>query len=238
MLSGDAVATGGQQGQWDALFAAAPEFFAQVPGLWSNGNHEALDELYFRQFALPDHLGGTTQIEEWYAVTYGPLRAIFLNDSVSNSAQITGSEKQFLRSTLQAVDRERTPFVLTIHHKPMYTTSSGHSSSTQLRSEWGPLLAQYKVNADISGHVHSYESTKPLVAGTTTVTTDLAGGTRFFVEGGGGAPLYSFGAEQPWIQAREKTNGFAIMKIDSTTMKWTAYRKDGSTLDTVTLPRR
>jgi hypothetical protein len=132
LLSGDAVASGGSQPEWDALFGAAPDLFAEVPGLWGHGNHESLDELYFDQLALPDHGGGVTQIEQWYARSYGPLRIVVLNDTVSNSAQITGSERAFLETTLHAVDRSQTPFVVTMHHQPMYTTSDGHSSNTAL----------------------------------------------------------------------------------------------------------
>jgi hypothetical protein len=238
LFSGDAVATGGSQPNWDELFAVAPDLFAEVPGLWAHGNHEALDELYFDQLALPDHGGGGTQLEQWYARSYGPLRVVVLNDTVSSSAQITGSEKQFLDATLRSVDRSRTPFVATVHHQPMYTTSDGHTSNTTLRSAWGPLLAKYKVDADIAGHVHSYESTLPVVAGTTTVTTDAAGGTRFFNFGGGGAGLYGFVATQPWIGKRESTNGFAILHVTRTAMTWTAYRKDGSVIETMALPAR
>lgn len=237
LMSGDAVASGGQQAQWDELFESAPDLFAELPGIWAHGNHEALDELYFDQFAFPDHGGGATQIEEWYGTTYGPLRTITLNDTVSQSAQITGSEKQFLESSLKAVDRTRTPFVLTMHHKPMYTTSLNHSSDTKLRAEWGPLMNQYKVNVDLAGHVHSYESTHPIKAGTTTVTTEADGGTRFFNFGGGGAPLYNFLLTQDWIKMREKTNGFAILKVSATTMTWVAYRADGSTIETIAIPK-
>lgn len=239
LMSGDAVASGGEQSQWDELFAAAPDLFAELPTLWANGNHEALDELYFAQFALPDHRATTTQIEEWYATTYGPIRFVVLNDTVSNNDQITGSEKQFLQATLQSVDRTRTPFVVSMHHQPMYTASLMHGPNTKLRSEWGPLLARYKVNADIAGHVHSYESSKPLLAGTTTVTTEAIG-TRFFNFGGGGAPLYEFNpfGLNGWLQTKEKTNGFAILKASSTSMTWSAFRADGSAIEAITMPRQ
>lgn len=238
VLTGDAVATGGVQTQWDALFEASPDLFAEVPGLWAHGNHEALDELYFEQLALPDHGGaGTAEIEQWFATTYGPMRFVVLNDTVSSSSQLTGVEKQFLETTLATVDRTRTPFVTTVHHKPMYTTSSGHASSTTLRAAWGPLFAQYKVELDLAGHVHSYESTLPIQSGTTTVTTEALG-TRYINFGGGGAGLYDFVANQPWIQMRESTNGFGILKVNATTMTWTAFRRDGSTLETFTVPKR
>lgn len=239
VMTGDAVATGSNAGQWDALFDAAPELFAQLPGIWAHGNHEGLDETYFAQFALPDN-GSASGIEEWFALTYGPIRFVVLNDTVSSNAMITGVEKTFLDSTLKAVDRTRTPFVVAMHHQPPYTTSSGHGPATDLRAAWTPLYDKYHVNAVLNGHVHSYESTKPLKGGTGnsvgTVTTDALG-TRYLVFGGGGAGLYPFNATQSYIQTREVVHGFAIMSATATEMKWTAFRADGSTIETITMPK-
>ena len=239
VMTGDAVATGSNQSQWDALFESAPDLFAQLPGLWAHGNHEDLSDLYFAQLALPDN-GGATGVEEWFATTYGPIRFIVLNDTVSSSAVITGTEKAFLDSALKAVDRTRTPFVVALHHQPPYTTSSGHGPSTNLRAAWTPLYDQYHVNAVLNGHVHSYESTKPLTGGTGssvgTVTTDALG-TRYFVFGGGGAGLYGFTTNQPYIQTRESVNGFAVIAASANEMKWTAFRGDGSTIETIAMPK-
>jgi hypothetical protein len=231
ILTGDAVAFGTDQGLWDALFAAAPDLFAQLPGYWVNGNHENLAEPYLAQFALPDH-GGAANIEEYYAATYGPLRIVALNDTTSSST-ITGAEKGFLDLTLKAVDRTRTPFVVGTHHQPMYTTSSSHSPDTEIRAAWAPLFDQYHVNADFAGHVHSYESTKPLRA---DAPTTQAQGTMYFNFGGAGAPLYSFsGAKPAYLVGQESTHGYAILGVTPAAMTWTAYRADGSTIETITI---
>lgn len=239
VMTGDAVATGSTQSQWDALFGAAPELFAQLPGIWAHGNHEGLDEVYFAQFALPDH-GGAAGVEEWFATTYGGVRFVVLNDTVSSSSVITGVERTFLDGTLKSVDRSRTPFVVALHHQPPYTTSSGHSSATNLRTAWVPLYDQHHVNAVLNGHVHSYESTMPLRGGTGSsvgaVTTDALG-TRYLVFGGGGAGLYGFSGTQPWIQKRESVHGYALITATATEMKWTALREDGSTIEAITMPK-
>lgn len=239
VMTGDAVLSGGVQSQWDALFQGAPELFAQLPGIWTHGNHESLDEAYFAQFALPDN-GTASGVEEWFATTYGPIRFVVLNDTVSTSAVIAGAERAFLDNTLKAVDRSRTPFVVAMHHQPMYTTSSGHGPATDLRAAWMPLFDQYHVNAVLNGHVHSYESTKPMVGGNAgsvgTVTTDALG-TRYLVFGGGGAGLYGFNATQTYIQARESVHGFGMLAGSPTEMKWTAFRSDGSTIESITMPK-
>lgn len=153
---------------------------------------------------------------------------------------ITGVERAFLDLTLKSIDRARTPFVVAMHHQPMYTTSNGHSAATDLRAAWTPLYDQYHVNAVLNGHVHSYESTKPMTGGTGssvgTATTDALG-TRYLVFGGGGAGLYGFKATQAYIQTRESVHGFAVMSASATEMKWTAFRADASTIETITIPK-
>lgn len=239
VMTGDAVASGGIQEQWDALFDGAPELFAQLPGLWAHGNHEGLDEAYFAQFALPDN-GRGSGIEEWYATTYGPLRLVTLNDTVASSSVITGVERTFLDLTLGAVDRARTPFIVAMHHQPMYTTSGGHSPALDLRAAWAPLYDQHHVNVVLNGHVHSYESTKPMAGGNGssvgTATTDALG-TRYLVFGGGGADLYPFKTTQPYIQTRESVHGFAVISASATELKWTAFRDDASTIETLTIAK-
>ena len=239
LLTGDAVADGANQSLWDALFDASPEIFATLPAVWTNGNHEGLAEPYFAQNALPDN-GGARGVEQWYGLTYGPLRIVALNDIVAAATDISNLEVDFLRANLTGLDRARTPYVITMHHQPMYTTSSAHTSDTTIRGAWAPLFDMFHVNVDLAGHVHSYESTHPLRGGTTAgtgtvVTTDR--GTRYLNFGGGGAPLYSFAATASWIQLRESTRGYAVLNASATALTWTAHRDDGTTLETIDLLR-
>jgi len=95
------------------------------------------------------------------------------------------------------------------------------------------------VNAVLNGHVHSYESTKPLRGGTSSsegTTTSAQQGTTFLNFGGGGAPLYGFNGQKAWITTRESVHGWALLTTTTTELRWTAYRADGSTIETITLP--
>ncbi len=230
LFSGDAVADGGSQAKWDAFFEAAPEFFATVPSVWADGNHEGASELYGAQFALPDD-GVPGEQSHWYALTYGPLRVIVLNDTTVDVATIRGPESDFLRSTLAAVDRARTPFVVTMHHQPMFTTSSAHRSFAPTLASWLPLFDAARVDVDISGHVHSYESSFPLRDGVPTLDNS---GTRYFAFGGAGAVLYNFRARTPrWLLHRESVHGFAMLTAGRTHLHWDAYRGDGSLIEAI-----
>lgn len=242
LFTGDAVATGGTQSQWDAFFAAAPELFASLPMLAVNGNHENNDEVYYAQFALPDN-GGASGIEQWFDVTYGPLRILALNDTVATASDISTAQANFLKSALGGLDRGKTPFVAAVHHQPFYSSTlmPGHVDTTT-RGAWAPIFDQYHVNLDIAGHVHAYESSKPMVGGTSssegTPTTD-AKGTRYIYFGGAGAPTLGYNplGGKAWDQKAESTQGYAIMTVNTTQIGWAAFRTDNTTIETITITK-
>ena len=62
-----------------------------------------------------------------------------------------------------------------MHHPPF--SISLHGGSRDLRERWAPLFEKYQVTAVFSGHDHVYERAEHE-------------GIRYFVSGGGGAPLY------------------------------------------------
>src|SRR5262249_61791186 len=59
---------------------------------------------------------------------------------------------------------------------PPYSTSI-HGGQPELREMWTPIFERYGVDAVFSGHDHVYERSEK-------------NGIRYFVSGGGGAPLY------------------------------------------------
>ncbi|MFO0653189.1 MAG: fibronectin type III domain-containing protein [Polyangiales bacterium] len=239
IFTGDAVEWGGDQGQWDALFDASPDLWATTPAVWVHGNHEGLAEPYFAQLALADH-GGARGFEQWYALTYGPLRIVALNDTVALEEDVTVAQVEFLRAAVAAVDRTRVPYVLTAHHQPFYTTSLTHPPASFLRGAWAPVFDALRVNVDLAGHVHSYESSVPLRG----ATADLDGvrvpasmGTRYLTFGGGGADLYDFGDPAPWLVTRESVHGYGVITASATRLQWVARREDGSPVETIDLLR-
>ncbi len=233
LFTGDAVGDGGNAALWEAFFAEGADLLAEVPGLWVDGNHEGRAAVYYDQFALPPN-GSEEYHEHWYAITYGPLRVIGLNDTTVPKRVIAGVEAGFLRDALASVDRAATPWVVTFHHQPMHTDAVGHRPDTATLSAWGPLFDAWRVDLDLSGHVHNYEASEPLRAGQ---VVDPTRGTRYVVFGGAGAPLYPFHPKEPWVHARESTHGFGVITASRASMRWEAFRDDGSLLDAIDLSR-
>lgn len=233
LFTGDAIADGGSAALWDGFFEAGADLLAEVPGVWADGNHEGRAAVYYDQFALPA-ANNTEWDEHWYALTYGALRVVALNDTTESDADIVGEEVDFLRATLASVDRARTPWVLTMHHQPIYTDAVGHRPDQLTRGAWAPLFDQYHVDLDLSGHVHNYESSEPIRGG---AVVDPAHGTRYIVFGGAGAPLYSFLPREPWVHHRESTHGFGMLTASTTALRWEAFRDDGSVIEALDLAR-
>lgn len=152
----------------------------QEKSFWADGNHEGLSAGYYDQFALPGN-EDRTHHEHWHAAPWGPLRIIALNDVTVPSEAITGTQREFLDATLRAVDRQHIPWVLTMHHQPMHSDAEGHEPDLLTRRAWGPLLDRYRVDVDLSGHVHNYESSLPLRSDETVVPEGLGAQHARFV---------------------------------------------------------
>lgn len=62
------------------------------------------------------------------------------------------------------VDRASTPWLIVAVHAPFYHTYLGHYKEAEcMRQAYEPLLVEHGVDIVLSGHVHAYERTKPLV---------------------------------------------------------------------------
>lgn len=228
-FSGDVTASGSSQRLWDQFFDEGRELLARVPIFIADGNHDDPSTVYHAQFALPSN-GSPSHHESWYRVSYGPVELLVLNDSTVPPSVVTGPQTQWLERSLSQVDRGRTPWVVAMHHQPMYTTAVGHLPDLVTRGAWEPLFDRFHVDVDLAGHVHNYESLLPLRGGH---PTDPARGTTRFTFGGAGAPLYPFRERQPWTRTRESTHGWALLVASASALQWTAYRLDGTTIETL-----
>ena len=248
-FTGDAVAFGSNQLDWNSWFEATngayavADALASTPFMVVNGNHENLALNYVAQFALPQQIteGELADGEEWYSFDYGNAHFIALNDSPpaggSPEAQIT-----WLDADLAAVDRSKTPWIFVGHHRSMYSCGGSHGSNIELRKQVQPLMDKYEVDIVFSGHDHLYERTRPMrgldgeegkVAseqGAKGEPVDQSG-TIYIVSGGAGAPLYGADDKCAYTYLTESTRNYSIVDIDDHELSLVTYRLDGSKLD-------
>lgn len=177
LFSGDMVELGANQAEWDQWFEAAGDLLATTPLVAAHGNHEFLANNYFAQFAFPGN-------EEWFAVEYGPLLVLSLNDTVRTPEHIDSTQRSFLEQELAATTL---PWRIAMHHQPAYSTCTTHGSDLDVRAAWSDVLESRRVQLVTAGHNHIYERSVPIYLGEQAPADQ---GTVYLVSGGAGAPLY------------------------------------------------
>lgn len=174
---------------------------------------------YTDYFVLPGN-------ERYYTARHGPVQ-VFMLDSDSNEPDgITSTSVQ--AAWLQgALAQSTAPWkVVTLHHPP-YSSGSRHGSSPAL--QWP--YAAWGADVVLAGHDHIYERL-------------LEGGLTYFVNGVGGAGLYSCGTPLPGSQVCfNSAQGAQLVEATGATLRlqfltYTGYVVDDYTLTMNNEPKR
>jgi acid phosphatase type 7 len=223
--TGDMVNDGGVEADWERFFEIEREILRENVLFPTLGNHDRQGrgrtaDNYRKYFSVPEN---SPDPERYYAFTYGNSRFLVL-DSNAYSFALT-DQTAWLESQLQAarVDPKIRHIFVAMHHPPF--SISLHGGHSQLRDAWTPLFERYRVDAVFSGHDHCYERGEH-------------GGVRYFVSGGGGAPLYprSKRAESidlKAIQYMERVNHYVRVHVVGDYVEVSAFRTDGSVIESV-----
>ncbi|RFU33816.1 hypothetical protein B7463_g2499, partial [Scytalidium lignicola] len=185
---------------------------------------------------------------ETYVTDSGPFGAI--NGTFKNTKNY--QQYQWLVSDLASVDRTKTPWLIVMSHRPMY--SSGVASyQVDLRNAFEETLLQYGVDAYLSGHIHWYERMFPLGTNGTIDTGSIIDNNTYYTNSGksithivngmaGNIESHSTLSEDEGILNITATldqihYGFSKLNvINSTALKWTFIRgEDGSVGDELLL---
>lgn len=189
--------------------------------------------------------------DQTYVTDSGPFGAIDANNWKDNSAY---QQLQWLEKDLASVDRSKTPWVIAMSHRPMY--SSGVASyQTDVRNAFEPLLLQYDVDVYLSGHIHWYERLFPLANGTIDTSSIINGNT--YVTGTGKSLTHiingmagnieshsTLSSDEPILNITavldQKNYGFSKFTFQSsTTATWQFIKGDGSGIgDELTLIKK
>lgn len=68
----------------------------------------------------------------------------------------TYEQYQWLQKDLAAIDKTKTPWVIVMTHRPMYSTQVS-AYQKYIRNAFEALLLKYGVDVYLSGHIHWYE---------------------------------------------------------------------------------
>ena len=177
LQTGDMVSRASDDLQWQRYFAAAGPLMRSIPMYPALGNHELRFDPeanhFFRYFVLP--AGGTRRKRPvYYSFRYS--NSLFI--AIDGNSPYDGEQVAWVERTLNAAKAEaQIHHVFVFVHQPPYAVGA-YCGSERLQRKIVPLLLQQpKVRAVFAGHEHAYQHLERQ-------------GIRYFVSGGGGAPLY------------------------------------------------
>jgi acid phosphatase type 7 len=223
--TGDWVDDGGREHEWQRFFEIERELLRDNVLYPALGNHDRQGrgrtaDNFRAYFSLPEN---SPDPERYYAYTYGNSRFLVL-DSNAYSFALT-DQTAWIEEQLQAarLDPKIRHIFVAMHH-PVFSVAL-HGGHAQLRHAWAPLFERYQVTAVFSGHDHVYSR------------ADRAG-VRYFVSGGGGAPLYPRSRNPSRIDLDavryfERVNHYLRVNVIGDFVEVAAIRADGSLIETV-----
>ncbi len=221
--TGDMVDEGYRQDQWQQFFDIEDPLLRTVVYFPALGNHDRQGrgrtaDNYRAYFSVPENGGDT---ERYYAFTYAASRFLVL-DSNAYSFALTDQTAWIERELVAARQDPAIHHVFVVMHHPPFSISL-HGGSTDLRERWTPLFEAYAVSAVFSGHDHVYERAEH-------------NGIRYFVSGGGGAPLYprrskSSPIDLEAVKKFERALHFLRVGVAGARIEVTAVRADGTTIE-------
>ncbi len=183
--------------------SATRRFF---PALGNHDWHQGSANAHTNYFNLPGN-------EKYYEFTYGNLH-FFILDSIKDEPQGNTSaspQAKWLKNRLAASTSQYN--IVVTHYAPYSSGQHGSVAFMQWQfKEWGADVV-------LAGHDHDYERL-------------LVNGLPYFVNGAGGASLYSFKPALPETQMRYNKN-YGAMRVEATntTMKFQFFTRDNVLID-------
>ncbi|KAI8068420.1 Metallo-dependent phosphatase-like protein [Gongronella butleri] len=225
------------------------QVYAKLPFMGAIGNHEDAYNYthYINRFNNVPFETSRSSTPLFWSFNYKSLHLV----SVSTEAFFLnkfGSQDQmnyftnWLDQDLERAnkDRHKRPWIVVISHHPIYcsdTTSDCQEDAPMIRAHLEPVLTKHNVDIFLTGHVHNYERTYPIV-NNTRVTTNLHNAPSFIqiVNGDAGQPssASTFNASvvpNDWSAVRFAGYGFSTIEVSHKSLDFTHHEvsaKDGS----------
>ncbi|KAH8646176.1 Metallo-dependent phosphatase-like protein [Xylariales sp. PMI_506] len=199
---------------------------------------------------LRDNSDGKPTAAETYPNDSGPF------GNVDGSIYENESYEQYkwLIADLELVDRTKTPWVIVMSHRPMYSTASADYME-DVQDAFEATLLKYEVDMYLSGHIHWYERMYPLKSGGTIDTASVVSDNSYTTNPGvsithiingmaGNIESHTVLDEGESIAKitavlNQEDYGYSkLTVVDATTLTWTFIEGEtGAVGDTLTLTK-
>ncbi len=224
LQTGDMVSRAGDAGQWRRYFAAVSPLIRSVPMYPALGNHELRGDPeanhFFRYFVIPSE---RKRRPVYYAFRYG--NSLFV--SLDGNSPLDHDQAVWLERTLAASQKDASVrHVFAFVHQPPYSVGA-YCGSDRIQRRLVPILRRYGVRAVFAGHEHAYQHLE-------------RGGLRYFVTGGGGAPLYTRSTscnfdDDMALRLFRAEHHYLRVQVDGDAATLLAVSKDGEVIERVLL---
>jgi tartrate-resistant acid phosphatase type 5 len=180
----------------------------------SLGNHDWVTpgaQPYLDYFVLPNN-------ERYYDFVKGPVHfyAIDSDPHEPDGNTSTSTQATWLNGRLVSATE---PWKIVYFHHPPYSSGAKHGSSAWM--QWP--FQQWGATAVLAGHEHDYERI-------------VRSGFPYFVNGLGGADLYTFGTPVTGSQVRYNSNyGAMLVEASSTSITFKFINRAGALIDSYTI---
>jgi hypothetical protein len=227
-VTGDMVARGSDDADWQKFFAVTRELLATVRYVPAIGNHDlGWSHGDPDVFGLPMGPANRPEHAYWYSLDVADIHLVFLD----SNAYEDKAQEQWLESDLAAARGRGARAILALTHDGPYSRGL-HRGNQVARARYVPLLAKYHVDLLVGGHDHLYQRGE-------------AGGIKYVVSGGGGAGLYNptCGVSgkpkcaDDGMQKLAVDHHYLVVTIDKETLELCARRPDGKLLEKCTRSR-
>lgn len=219
-VTGDMVARGTDEGDWQRFFVVTRELLAQLHYVPAIGNHDVglgTSDV----FPLPQPPPDRPDRAYWYSLQLADIHLVFLDSNAYDRAE----QEQWLDADLAAARSKNVRTIIVLTHDGPYSRGD-HRGNRIARDRYVPILAKYHVDLVLSGHDHIYQRGE-------------AGGIRYVVSGGGGAGLYqaSCGVEgkpacpPDGMQKFFSEHHYLTLSITADTLEMCPRKSDGRLLE-------
>src|SRR5215218_4420660 len=199
----------------DKMIIAIGDHEHDVPG---EGENPGLLDEYMDRFGLE---------QQYYTYRYGNVFVLVMSQEVP----YRNDSKQFdfvVSSLSEASSDPDVDWIIVTSHNPFYNSPSVRPDFGTLRNTYHELFEEHGVDLVLSGDVHNYERSVPIVfnddESDSPIQTSTNGSTYvdpegqiFVTVGTGGQSIHPFDEKNPYIVTQFEGYGFLDIRITTTT---------------------
>eukprot|EP00775_Hariotina_reticulata_P003562 gene3562-3830_t len=259
LLDGDVSYARGESWQWAAFFNQLKGILTSTAALYTPGNHESDGPKLSQRapFASGVDSGGECSIpyrkltrmpqpagpdSDYYSWEAGTVH--FLHFSSEQTFSKGSQQYNWIRQDLRSVNRTITPWVVISMHRPIYGDAPDKGDqdvARLLQQELEPLLVAQQVDLVLTGHLHSYQRSCPVMKGTCVGYNDdktaKAPVHLLFGNAGFHMPMSTYQSAPVWLVKGHFGYGFSTLAATRTSINIKSHAINGTVVDSLLLTK-